>query len=192
MKNALVLVCVITSFLLLVGCSIQSSQVMDDSADEPTKTVATKAPTTKATPTVKTTSENTDVDNSGGGTVTIEGPSGSTSSFQNMGDYRDNKMGQKCDMDSPFACSEYVARDGMLSFHLKYNGYPSKIDNVVVQLNDEDCDPIDTYMEPGSVKEFTCYIDAEDQIVGKIEVSYHDAIARKDVVKTGTIVANIV
>ena len=95
---------------------------------------------------------------------------------------------EKCDIAFPLECPKYYAKDGIVYVTIKNAGYVSKIDKVVFSLKGENCDPVSSYIEPGQIKEFTCYVDtvAGDYVSGNIALNFYSVTEQKDVVKTGT------
>lgn len=123
--------------------------------------------------------------------VTVETDDGKDVTFEKLPDYeREKDTEEICDMDYPIECAEFFAVDGIEYITLKNAGYGSKIDHVVLRLNGEECDPVDSYIEPGQIKEFECYADAEGDgyVRGDFEMEYYAPIGQMDHLKTGSLV----
>ncbi|NQU78706.1 hypothetical protein HQ545_02965 [Candidatus Woesearchaeota archaeon] len=74
---------------------------------------------------------------------------------------RQRTITETCDLEYPFECSRFLAKDGIIYLTIKNQMYDSKVDDVVMTLDGEDCDPTGGYMETGQNKEFECYSDDE-------------------------------
>ncbi|MFC1742086.1 hypothetical protein ACFL3V_06125 [Nanoarchaeota archaeon] len=87
---------------------------------------------------------------------------------------RDKGTREICDMEYPLECVKYQAVDGIVYLSLKNTGYNSKINEVTLYLNGDECDPVETYIEPGQNKDFECYVDDPDAdfASGDMEIDY--------------------
>ncbi len=102
--------------------------------------------------------------------------SGDDVTFKKIEDYRrDRDVTEKCDMEYPFECADSLAKDGIIYLTIKNIGYGSKVDEVTLMFDGDECDPVETFIEPGQVKEFECYSDrpAGDVVSGRLEVDYY-------------------
>jgi hypothetical protein len=193
-KLAIIAILVIAVFL--AGCASQEI----GSAEEKTTTKSTTSG--KTTTTTKTTTSASSGSTGSGDRiitdeghyesdierqVTPEGDSGLTLSKLRT-TTREKGTTEKCDMPSPLECSKYMANDGVVYITIKNQGYGSKIDNVVLTLNDQECDPSGSYIETGQIKQFECYEDAGvDYVSGPLKMTYYSPMADQDYVRTGSI-----
>ncbi|MBD3268471.1 hypothetical protein GF373_17525 [bacterium] len=109
-----------------------------------------------------------------------ETTTGDSVTFKKLPDYtRDKGAEEVCDMDYPFECSDYLAKNGIIYLTIKNIGYESKVDEVTLYLNDDSCDPMDTYIETGQIKEFECYVSPNAEFVsGELKVEYYTNIKK--------------
>jgi hypothetical protein len=110
--------------------------------------------------------------------------------LKKLPDYRrDRGVTEKCNMDYPFECSKYLAKDGIVYLTIKNIGYESKKDHVTLYLDSDECDPADVFIETGSTKEFECYVDANlDYVSGDLEMEYYMPTKDYHDSKSGTLV----
>jgi predicted small lipoprotein YifL len=198
MKKNNLLLCILAVFviiLLVAGCGLQgpspitSTQKDTKAQQEPTKTQPKPKPEPEPVQYVvedepeEEPEEEEEVLNIGSGDESL--------GLVSKGDYRDKKVNEKCDFDYPFHCAEYLAREGVLYLSLKYEGYPSKIEEVEVYLDGDLCEPDGNDMEPGTRKDFTCYFDPSlSTYSGDFELKYYHKIDRLHKIKSGVIVVN--
>ena len=208
MKTALIAIIVI--FMFLAGCAAKEITSADESTPAAKTTTKSTTTTTKAgsttTKTTTTTTETADSD-ARSNTVTadpsalgresdepartVTANSGEAVTLNKLTDYRRDKTAtEKCDLSYPLGCPKYLAKDGVVYITVKNVGYTSKINDVVVKLDGEECDPVNSYIETGNIKEFECYVSASsgDVVSGALEVDYYSPIDQKSFVKTGSVV----
>lgn len=119
---------------------------------------------------------------------------GETVTLEKIPDYRrDKDMSEKCDMDFPLECVKFLAKDGIEYITIKNAGYNSKLNQVTLTLNNDECDPVETYIEPGQNKDFECFEDADDNgmVVGNLEIEYYSPIEQKHDSKSGVLVVRM-
>jgi hypothetical protein len=196
-KLAMITILVIAAFLF--GCAANEIGTNDD--EPTTKTTSTKftatkttATTAKTATTTKTTSTNSYADPAHAteetGRVTVpESDTGGSVTFKKLGTgERTKTTTEKCNLDSPLECSKYFANDGIVYIMVKNQGYTSKLNDFVLKLNGEECDPVNTYIETGQLKEFQCFVTETDVVSGSLEAKYYSPIEQSDFLKKGTIV----
>jgi hypothetical protein len=205
MKTALIAIIVI--FMFLAGCAAKEITSADENqpAAKTTTTKTTSTTTKSGTTTTKTTatadadtrSNTVTSDPSALGREsdeparTVTADSGEDLTLNKLTDYRrDKAVTEKCDLTYPLGCPKFLAKDGVVYITVKNVGYTSKINDVVVKLDGDECDPVNSYIETGNIKEFECYVSAGsgDVVSGALEVDYYSPIDQKSFVKTGSIV----
>lgn len=184
-----VIIAILVIAVFLVGCAKQEIGVAGEkeSTDAPVKTAAQTTAKTAPEEVAKEAAEGETAEEH----ITVKTDEGDDVTFKKLPDYRrERDMTEVCDMDYPLKCSKFLAKDGVEYISIKNAGYSSKIDQVVLRLNGEACDPKDSYIEPGQLKEFECYADAEDDgyVRGDFEMEYYAPIGQKDFLKTGSLV----
>jgi hypothetical protein len=182
-------------FLLIVGCAGQKAPSAYKPAgteyQESTSETSEQA-TTKTVSSAAKKSADADEDNSAPAEARVlETDDGTPLTLQKSPDYRRTRAGaEKCDLAFPLECSKFLAKDGVVYVTVKNVGYSSKIDEVVLSLDGEDCDPTESYIETGNIKQFDCYTSAKatELVSGSLEISYHSPIEQKNFIKTGSVV----
>lgn len=125
---------------------------------------------------------------------TVSTTDGDSVTFKKLPDYVRNKdVTEKCDLDYPIECPKFIAVDGIEYLTLKNADYSSKINDVVLKLDGEECDPVGSHIEPGQVKEFECFADPDaDGIVrGNLEFEYYSPMASRHFFKTGKLIVRM-
>ncbi|MBI5881232.1 hypothetical protein HZB90_03815 [archaeon] len=193
MKNvAIIAILIIVVFL--AGCASQEL----GSAEEKTTTTKTTTAGKTTTTTKTTTSTSSGSEESTDKVITDEGAHESdierqvstsgTTLTKLRTNIREKGATEKCELPYPLECVKYLANDGIVYITIKNKGYTSKIDNVVLTLNGNECDPVSTYIETGQVKEFECFEDADaDYASGPLVMTYHSNIEQRDFTKTGSL-----
>jgi hypothetical protein len=197
--NKLAIIAILVIAVFLAGCAANEIGTAEKTTTSKTTSTKTASAKTTSTKTASSSgSEETDTpsyadpahatEETGRVTVT-ESNSGDTTTFRKLGTGERTKTAtEKCNMAFPLECSKYFASDGIVYIMLKNQGYTSKLDEFVLTLNGEECDPVNTYIETGQVKEFQCFVTEEDVISGTLEATYHSNIEQSDFLRTGTIV----
>ncbi len=102
--------------------------------------------------------------------------------------YRDKEATEHCDFDYPFTCMSYIASEGRVDITLKYLAYQGALKEVTLYMNNEMCDPSNSYVEPGDKQKFTCYADDDSNYIsGKLELEYYETLKRVDLSTTGSV-----
>ena len=178
MKKAILFLIIVSLLVLAAGCSVQeykTAKTAEKEAQTQLAEVQEKAAEVEsAYEPVKTSQPAAAVyeeDEKEDKILNIETEAGPLG-LKNLGDYRDKKDDEMCNMDYPFQCAEYLAREGIIKLNLKYGGYPSTISDVEVSFAGELCDPVAKFMEAGSITIFTCYADDVPMITGEVEIKY--------------------
>jgi len=179
--------------LLLAGCAAKEITTAGEktttttrTTTSPTKATATETTTTKTT----TVAPSTDVETADVPARIAATETGEKMTFQKVQDVTRTKAGtEKCSMPFPLDCPKYLAKDGIVYITIKNAGYTSKIKDVVLTLDGDDCDPVNSYIETGQIKEFECYVSTQsgNYVTGNIEMNYYSTIDQKSFMKTGTI-----
>jgi len=189
------IISVIVLLIFLAGCASQELS----SAEEKTTTTKTTTAGKTTTTTKTTTSTSSGSEESTDRVITDEGAHESdierqvstsgTTLTKLRTNIREKSATEKCELPSPLECAKYLANDGIVYITIKNQGYTSKMDDVTLTLNGNDCDPVSTYIETGQVKEFECFEDADaDYASGPLVMTYHSNIEQRDFTKTGSIV----
>jgi hypothetical protein len=196
-KISIIAILVIAVFL--AGCASQEISSAGEKTATKTTTKTTTTPEKTTTTTKTTTSAPSGSEEDEGRIITDEGhyesdierqvSASGTTLTKLRTNIREKGATEKCDMPFPLACTDYLANDGIIYITIKNQGYTSKIDNVVLTLSGDECDPVSTYIEPGQIKEFECFEDANvDYVSGPLVMTYHSNIEQRDFTKTGSIV----
>ena len=191
-KFAIMAVLVLAVFI--IGCASQEI----GSAGEKTATKTTTSGKTTTT-TKTTTSTSSGSEESTDKVITDEGAHESdierqvstsgTTLTKLRTNIREKGATEKCELPYPLECAKYLANDGIVYITIKNQGYTSKMDDVTLTLNGNECDPASTYIETGQVKEFECFEDANvDYVSGPLVMTYHSNIEQRDFTKTGSLV----
>ena len=125
---------------------------------------------------------------------TVSTTDGDSVTFKKLPDYtRDKTVTETCNLDYPIECPKFIAVNGIEYLTLKNAGYGSKINDVVLKLDGEECDPVGSYIEPGQVKEFECFADPDaDGIVrGNLEFEYYSPMESRHFLRTGKLIVRM-
>jgi hypothetical protein len=185
-KTAIIAILVISLFLM--GCAQQqikavSEKEYESSKSEPAKTTTSTKKTTTETKTYTVESEKEPAQ-----AVTVkESTTGDDVTFKKLDTYeRSKELKETCYLAYPIECAKYFAKDGIIYVTLKNVGYGSKINQVTLTFDNEECDPAETYIEPGQNKDFECFVDANaDYASGTLEIEYYKPIGKVHESKTG-------
>ena len=188
MKLMMIITILVTA-MFLAGCAVEEISMMSDeeyekqASEEPVQkqTISTK------TYTVDTPKEPSEEPEEPEERISVKETGGDTVTLKKLPDYtRDKDISETCVMDYPLECADYLAKDGIIYLTIKNVGYESKLNEVILTLNGDSCDPIDTYIETGHVKEFECYVDPDiDTVSGNLEIEYYSPIQQKHFTKGG-------
>jgi len=120
-----------------------------------------------------------------------ESNTGDDVTFKKLGPgFRDKEVNERCDLDYPFECARYTAKDGVIYLAVKNKDYGSIAEEVTLYLDGDACDPMETEIEPGQNIDFECYPDTDtagDLISGKFEIDYYRPIGENHFTKTGSL-----
>lgn len=191
-KIAIVAVLVLAVFLF--GCAAKEIGIADEQQTASKSTSTKTASTAKTSDSTQDTATNSYADPAHAteetGRVTVpESDTGDTVTFKKLGTGERTKTAtEKCNLESPLECSKYFASNGIVYIMVKNQGYTSKLNDFVLKLNGAECDPVNTYIETGQIKEFQCFVTEEDVVSGALVATYHSPIEQSDFLKKGTIV----
>lgn len=196
MKKVILLIALVSVFLMLSGCyakqykeAKEAEKMAEEHLAEVQKQAAQVESQYQAVESTGAAEHNYPEADETKEVRTVSTSDGGSVGFGSKGDYRDTKVGESCDFEQPFTCAEYIARDGVLYLNLRYTSYASKIEDVTLSLDGYDCDPVGSFMEPGQIEEYTCYLDDSDVYTGQFELTYYHNIDRETKLRTGKITA---
>jgi len=197
-------IAVIAILLLLVfiiGCGKSDTSLVksaaSDSSDTAAKTAYKETGTsgsdsgTTSSGSRQTTSEGREL--TGETRTTQESSTGETVTFRKLEDNtRQKETAEKCDMADPLECVEYMASNGIIYLSIKNKAYDSKLDKVTLSLNDDECDPKNTFIETGQIKEFECF-DDRSLVTGTLVMKYYKPMAGEgeNQMRTGSLVVKM-
>jgi hypothetical protein len=189
-KLAIITILIISIFL--IGCAKTEITTMSDkeydsrpASTEKTYTVAEEKTEQGTTYTSKEGVDEEDKDD----TISVSTKDGDTVTFKKQDTYeRSKEMTEECYLPYPLECADYFAKDGVIYLKIKNAGYQSKLNQVVLTLDNDECDPVETYIETGQLKEFECFSDEPDFVSGTLEMEYYKPIGKVHEIKTGQLV----
>jgi hypothetical protein len=187
MKKLAILAILIVS-MFLVGCAY--TQIGADADDKEAEKTSTKTREISS----KTTTADEDEEEEGEELRVKDTSTGETVTLKKIPDYRrDRDVTEKCDMDFPLECVKFLAKDGIEYLTIKNTGYTSKLNQVTLTLNNDECDPVETFIEPGQNKDFECFEDPDENgiVVGNLEIEYYSPIEQKHDSKSGVLVVRM-
>jgi hypothetical protein len=191
--KTLPIIAILVIALFLAGCAAEEittksdKEYEEESAAKPSTTSKTSTKTSTKTTTTEDEPEEEEKD-----TVTLKNSdTGKSTTFTKLGDpFRDKDLTEKCNLDFPFECSRYIAKDSIVYITVKNQGYGSIVEDVTLYLDGDVCDPADTEIEPGQNKDFECYIDPDpNYIIADLEIEYYAPAPDLHQTKGGEIVA---
>lgn len=185
----LVIIAILVASMFLIGCAY--TQIGFDKEDKENEKESTKGKTISSEP--FETVEN-DEDEEREQLHVKDSSTGETVTLEKIPDYRrEREATEKCDMDFPLECVKFLAKDGIEYLTIKNAGYTSKLNQVTLTLNGDECDPVETSIEPGQNKDFECFEDADDNgmVVGNLEIEYYSPIEQKHDSKSGVLVVRM-
>ncbi len=184
-KLAIIAILVLAVFI--IGCGSEApaktASKTTTTASKTTTTTAAKTTTQTATAAQEAASEEDDTRSY------TDSTTGDTVTFRKVDTYtREKEATEKCDMDFPLECTKYFANSGTVYLTIKNIDYSSKLNEVTLTLNGEDCDPSGSFIEPGQIKQFECYVSSSmDWVTGTLEMTYYNPMKTLREKKTGLV-----